>query len=60
MRKVLLLNYIANKTFEEKIEMDNLYYDLKDYILFSRKIYGPTKKGRYINDKLYGIKLKIS
>lgn len=60
MRKVLLLNYIANTTHKEKKEMDNLYYDLKDYILFSRKIYGPSKKGRYINDKLFGIKLNIS
>lgn len=58
-KKVLLLNYLLNKNYEDRIEMDKLYYQVYDYVIYSKKIYGPTKKTRIIDNKLFGIEIEI-
>jgi hypothetical protein len=59
-KKIILLNYLLNKNYDDRIKMDRLFHDNDDYILFSKKIYGPIKKIRIINNKEYGIELQIS
>jgi hypothetical protein len=58
--KVILLNYLLNKTLKDKQEMDIIYNQVNDYISFSKKIYGPITKHRMINNNLFGIELIIN
>jgi hypothetical protein len=58
-KRVLLLNYLLNKKYGDRFEMDRLFHDNDDYTLFSKKIYGPVKKTRIINNKIFGIEIEI-
>lgn len=59
MNKILLLDYLKNKNPEDRIELDNLFNNSRNFILFSKKFYGPKTKSRYINDNLFGITLEL-
>lgn len=56
--KIPLLNYLLNKTYEEKLNMDFKYQTLKNHVYFSKK-YSDISKNRIINNELFGIKLSI-
>jgi hypothetical protein len=58
--KVILLNYLLNKTLKEKQELDIKYSQVEDYVCFSKKMYSYIKKYRMINNNLFGIELKIN
>ncbi len=58
--KVLLLNYLLNKTIKERDCMDKIFYSSDNYIVFGRKFSGYTYKRRMIDNKLFGFELIIT
>lgn len=37
MKKPILLNYLACKTVQDRIKLDNDFYDLEDFIVHGKK-----------------------
>lgn len=60
MKKVILLNYLACKTVQDRIKLDNDFYDLEDFIVHGKKLWNPTYKRRNINGRLFGFNININ
>jgi hypothetical protein len=57
MKKHKLLNYLNCNSFDDRNELDDLYYTLDSYILFAKKIWEGEYKRFYIKRRLFGIEL---
>lgn len=60
MKNHKLLNYLNVNKFEDRYELDDLYYTLNNYILHGKKIGGISYKRLYINRKIFGIEIIIN